>query len=161
MIRGKFTERETIDKHKKYYRYFYETGEIYIEGMKQDSLREGLWKKYYIDGTLCSEAIFYKGEVENLQQISKNNVVFEFENNPSEIKAGNVYYYRITMHGVWNFSIDILQKELGRIDTIAKRDDFPFRINPQVAGTATMQFQVRDSEDNIIKTIPYVITVVE
>lgn len=153
---------EKINEHTNYYRYYFKTGEIFIEGMCIDSLEEGLWKRYYSDGTLCAEAIFHKGKIDSLEQIlseSKYSVVLEFENNPNEIKVGSTYHYRVIMHGLWEFSI-ITPSKLG-VPSADRRDDFPYKIKPKIADTATIKVKIFDSDKNTLKIIPYVITVVE
>lgn len=162
---GEISKEEThINKHTVFVRYFFENGKTCIEGTLIDSLKEGIWKRYYSDGVSPKgDAFFHKGEIVDLKQTVLNNrykVLLDIENSPLEIKVGQTYGFRFLISGIWNYNFNIPSSKLG-VPKVFDLENYPYKITPKAIGIDTIKFYILDLNDNILKTIPYVIKIVK
>jgi len=152
--------KEIISEHEHYNRVYYKNGQLQAEGMVRDSLQDGLWKTYYSDGVLKGELIFSKGQF--VKDIVGYPIILEFKDNPTEIKAGLEYPFRVLNAG--HFSIEIPIKILGKFYRLVEDENLPYTylLTPRKAGTDTIMIVTNVYNEEVKNdSIFFPITVVE
>jgi hypothetical protein len=137
---------------------YFKNGQIAREGIKyNDSIKEGIWKTYYIDGTLREELIYSKNKF--VKEIIRYPIKLDFKDNPSEFKVGTPYLFRVL--GASLSPIEI-HKKLGSRAIRGDEKNYTFEITPQEIGNYSITIILKHFDENIKNdTLLFPIKVVE
>lgn len=134
-----------INDHKTYVHTYFKNGKLKQEGMLYNSLRDGNWKMYYSDGVLKTEVIF--SENKPVKEIIKHPILLEFKGDPTELKVGYSYQFRIL--GVGFFTIEKPVKVLGYIRYLEEDNPYLCEITPRKADNDTILIIVNHFNEGI------------
>ena len=137
-----------LNDHETKVSIYFKNGQLVLEGIVRDSLREGQWNLYYSDGVLRGELIYSKDKMvaENIRY----PITLDFRDNPSEFKVGNTYQLRIL--GVGVFFSTRTRESLGfrKIPVDDNSDvQYWFEITPQRAWNDTISVIITGFEKDI------------
>jgi len=139
-----YRTEKRINEHEVEVCIYLKNGQIVLEGIVRDSLREGQWNYYYNDGVLRGELIFSKDKM--IRENIRYPILLDFKDNPSEFKIGNTYQFRIL--GISTFFSIQTPIRLGyeSIYDDINNVQYWLKITPQKAGNDTITVIIKDFE---------------
>jgi hypothetical protein len=138
-----FRTIEKVNKHEIYARAYWRNGNLQVEGMLRDSLKDGVWKTYYSDGILEGEYIFSNNKM--VEEIIRLPVSLEFKEKATELQVGHFHPFRVRGAG-YIFIESTL--DFGSLYKEADPENpFTFGITPLSAGTDSIAVVVNRFND--------------